>query len=78
MISLFILSIQVGNVTVVKFIPLDIFNIISSYPLFDYYFKKYFFIHLPFLVLIEIPIRTNDYKFDRYSDLFLIEHLDKI
>jgi hypothetical protein len=59
-------------------------NVINSYPPFDCHAKKgvdnfaspsiY-----PSIVLVEVPVRTNDHQFDRSSDMFfLVEYLDTI
>ena len=62
---------------------LGCFNIINSYPPFGSHFKNgidNLLLH-PFtlLLLVEVPVRTNDHQFDRSSDMFfLVEYLDKI
>ena len=57
-------------------VSLGCFNIINSYPSFGSHAKK----GVPFtLLLVEVPVRTNDHQFDRSSDMFfLVEYLDKI
>ena len=62
--------------------PLGCFNVINSYPPFGSHAKNGID-NLPphpfTLLLVEVPVRTNDHQFDRSSDMFfLVEYLDKI
>ena len=60
---------------------LGCFNIINSYPSFGSHAKKgidNYHLHPFTLLLVEVPVRTNDHQFDRSSDIFFGLSANKI